>query len=233
MTESTYLVSVSPEETAALMRQLDEVIGEVDGDDPKVRKRVGILDAGAALFMRQGYRKTSMEQVAKEAGVAKGTVYLYFAKKIDLLLAAIGREKKFFLRELMDVFDDTIPVAQRLRRYCVAVLLSGIKMPLAGRVFQGEDMAAILKDMPPALIAQGEANRDAVLVPMIRELVGEHRFTDSELRDRAKVLVGLGMFSPMIGNELFPKTSGMSPQRYAEILADLIVAGLSRKDSTP
>jgi AcrR family transcriptional regulator len=46
-----------------------------------------ILDAAERLFTQFGYRRTSVEDVAREAGVAKGTVYLYFESKVALFRA--------------------------------------------------------------------------------------------------------------------------------------------------
>lgn len=43
-----------------------------------------ILDAAIKLFRHYGYRRTSMEDIAREAGVAKGTLYLYFESKDQL-----------------------------------------------------------------------------------------------------------------------------------------------------
>lgn len=50
-------------------------------------KRGAILDAARALFARYGYKRTSIDDVAREAGIAKGTVYLYFASKEALYRA--------------------------------------------------------------------------------------------------------------------------------------------------
>ena len=49
-----------------------------------------ILDAALALFSGYGYRRTSVGDVAREAGIAKGTVYLYFENK-EALFAAVCR----------------------------------------------------------------------------------------------------------------------------------------------
>jgi AcrR family transcriptional regulator len=51
-----------------------------------------ILDAAATLLVRWGYRKTTIDDVAREAGVAKGTIYLYWKDKNELFRAAIWRE---------------------------------------------------------------------------------------------------------------------------------------------
>ncbi|HEX2485632.1 MAG TPA: TetR/AcrR family transcriptional regulator [Myxococcota bacterium] len=54
-------------------------------------RRDQILDAALRAWTREGFDATTVETVAREAGVAKGTVYLYFATKEDLLDAAAER----------------------------------------------------------------------------------------------------------------------------------------------
>ena len=50
-------------------------------------KRVKILDAAAKVFAREGFYNAKIGDVANEAGVAHGTVYLYFESKDDLLIS--------------------------------------------------------------------------------------------------------------------------------------------------
>src|SRR5580704_17663249 len=59
--------------------------GEGVGTD----KRSRILDAAQSLFLRYGVKRTSLDDVVREAGIAKGTLYLYFDSK-DALFAAIA-----------------------------------------------------------------------------------------------------------------------------------------------
>jgi AcrR family transcriptional regulator len=59
--------------------------GESAGND----KRSRILDAAQSLFLRYGVRRTALDDVVREAGIAKGTLYLYFDSK-DALFAAIA-----------------------------------------------------------------------------------------------------------------------------------------------
>lgn len=216
-------------EVTDLMRQLDEIVGPVEGDDPKVLKRVRILDAAEALFIRQGYVKTSMDEVAREAGVAKGTLYLYFNKKADLILAAIGREKRNYIQGLMDVFDESLPAEYRMRRWIVAVLLAGTKMPLTGRIMAAGELGALMDDLPPPIQGQSDRNRDTFVVPMIEEMVGPHSWTPAELRDRADVLISLGLLATVPAQPHLLRD--MTPERYADILADIVVNGISRKDN--
>jgi len=58
--------------------------GAIDPGD----KRARILRAALQLFLRYGIRRTSIDDVAREAGIAKGTFYLYFDSKDTLFTAA-------------------------------------------------------------------------------------------------------------------------------------------------
>ena len=56
--------------------------------NPDVR-RLEILQAAENLFAKEGYVKTSVESIIKEAGIAKGTFYYYFKAKEDILEALV------------------------------------------------------------------------------------------------------------------------------------------------
>jgi TetR/AcrR family fatty acid metabolism transcriptional regulator len=71
-----------------------------------------VLEAARRCFGRHGYRKTSMDEVAAEAGVAKGTVYLYCRSKDDLFVAAVERELDLWLDELATPIDTGRPAAE-------------------------------------------------------------------------------------------------------------------------
>lgn len=57
-----------------------------------------ILEAAVKVFARQGFRQSTVAQIAKEAGVADGTIYLYFKNKDDILV-------HFFSFKAKQVFD--------------------------------------------------------------------------------------------------------------------------------
>jgi AcrR family transcriptional regulator len=58
---------------------------------PHIRPKQ-IMTAAAKVFARQGLHGSSLDQVAREAGITKGTIYLYYRSKEDLFLATL-REK--------------------------------------------------------------------------------------------------------------------------------------------
>lgn len=65
-------------------------------EDPQAAAYVAradrILDAAGALMLRHGYRKVTIEDVARRAKIGKGTVYLHWRTKDDLFLALMARE---------------------------------------------------------------------------------------------------------------------------------------------
>lgn len=56
-------------------------------EEKKQQKREAITAAGLKLFLEQGYERASIEQIAAEAGIARGTFYLYFPTKLELFEA--------------------------------------------------------------------------------------------------------------------------------------------------
>jgi TetR/AcrR family fatty acid metabolism transcriptional regulator len=55
----------------------------------KEEKRTSILQAAGQVFARKGYEPATLEAVAREAGLAKGTLYLYFKNKEDLYFHSV------------------------------------------------------------------------------------------------------------------------------------------------
>ena len=56
-------------------------------EDNKRRKREALLTCGLHAFTEQGWERSSIEGIAKDAGVARGTFYLYFEDKLALYAA--------------------------------------------------------------------------------------------------------------------------------------------------
>jgi AcrR family transcriptional regulator len=54
-------------------------------------RRTAVLDAALRVFGQYGYRRTSMDDIAREAGIAKGTIYLSFASKEEVFQALSQR----------------------------------------------------------------------------------------------------------------------------------------------
>ena len=66
---------------------MDSVPSSSAAESPAEIRRAQIMEAAAAVFAEKGYQRATVKEIATRAGVAPGTIYLYFENKRDLLLA--------------------------------------------------------------------------------------------------------------------------------------------------
>lgn len=69
--------------------------------DERKQREERILDAATVLLVRWGYRKTTIDDVAREAGVGKGTIYLHWKDKKELFRAVIWRVSEQASEDMM------------------------------------------------------------------------------------------------------------------------------------
>ena len=72
-------------------------------DNEKRQQR--ILDAAVNLFIHYGYDKTTVSDVAREAGVSKGAIYLHFESKDALLEGVIAREMTIYAEQWFELIE--------------------------------------------------------------------------------------------------------------------------------
>lgn len=82
-----------------------------------------ILDAVDGLLAKFGYGKMTMDDVAREVGIGKGTIYLHFPSKEELVLAHVDRIAATVVRRLGELAAALDPADRRLRRMLVLRVL--------------------------------------------------------------------------------------------------------------
>ena len=95
--------------SAAARRSAPKAVAALD-------KREAILKAATEVFARRGYFQSQVADVARAAGVAAGTVYLYFRSKDDLLVSIFERTMKETLAEGEAALAEVADPRERLRR---------------------------------------------------------------------------------------------------------------------
>src|SRR6476661_3984301 len=80
-----------------------------------LNKREAIIEAATELFTTEGYETTTIAEVAKRAGVAVGTVYLYFKNKQEILYAAKDDWDADCAKLMSEAGLNDIPHQHRLR----------------------------------------------------------------------------------------------------------------------
>lgn len=108
------------------------------------RKATGILDAAEQLFLQFGYRKVTIDEVARRAGVGKGTVYLYWPSKLELFGAVFTRDSVAMLTSAADALradPREVLLSVSSRRTFIATMNN----PLARAIVAGDQ--ALLGDL--------------------------------------------------------------------------------------
>ncbi|MEV1172432.1 helix-turn-helix domain-containing protein [Nonomuraea sp. NPDC049784] len=101
------------------------------------RKAARILDSARELVLDHGVRKVTVSEIARAAGVGKGTVYLYWPAKEDLILGLFARELLTFMDEIITRITAD-PATVLPHRMAPLLIRTGLKLPLARRVQSGD-----------------------------------------------------------------------------------------------
>ena len=73
-----------------------------------------ILQAAEEVLAEKGYHETSMDEIAAQVGVSKGTVYLHFPSKEDLMVAIFARDMQKFSQAVDDAIARELTVRAKL-----------------------------------------------------------------------------------------------------------------------
>src|SRR4051812_28899242 len=82
---------------------------------PKSTVKDAILDATDRLLARFGYRKMTVEDISVEAGIGKGTIYLHFSSKEEVVLSHIDRIVERLQERLKEIAASDATAEERLR----------------------------------------------------------------------------------------------------------------------
>src|SRR5215470_8623172 len=86
-------------------------------DPPPASKRDAILRAAIDVFAERGYFNAQVADVARAAGVAAGTVYLYYRSKDDLLISIFERGMRDAIAQGEALAAEVADPVVRLRRF--------------------------------------------------------------------------------------------------------------------
>ncbi|WP_067719885.1 TetR/AcrR family transcriptional regulator [Nocardia yamanashiensis] len=145
---------------------------------PKIVDRAArqgeILDAAAKVFARKGFTASRIEDVAAEAGIAKGSVYLYFPSR-DALLAGVFESYAARSAEVLAELGDGPPLDR-----------------LAALVRGAIDMLAAHPDHARVLLDVWAANPPIDMVAVYREYRGAIAELLREAGARGELRTGIG-----------------------------------------
>lgn len=80
-------------------------------------RRAEILDAARKVFAARGYHEMTVDEIAQAAGIAKGTIYLYFRSKHEIYWALIEKVVAMLHEQVREELSQPGAIEDRLRRF--------------------------------------------------------------------------------------------------------------------
>lgn len=88
------------------------VVNNLKRDKPKYKQ---IIDAAVIAIAQNGYHQAQVSKIAKQAGVADGTIYLYFKNKEDILISVFEEKMSLFIENLHAIIKRETSSADKLK----------------------------------------------------------------------------------------------------------------------
>ena len=177
--------------------------------------RTRILDAAMESMTRHGLARLSLEDVAREAGLSRQTVYRYFGTRDALLSAAVLREEEGFIARITAAADRHRDIRPRLEAALREALLAAREHPLLDRLLATEPEALL------PLLTTGAGPVLAAARPVLESIIAEQlgHLSPGQIRRAADAITRL-----IVSYTVNPSEDPLD--EVASGLADLIIDGV-------
>lgn len=149
-----------------------------------------ILDAAVAVLSEYGFRKASMEDVARRAGVSRVTLYRRFSDKDELVHKVVLREARRSLAAIVTEIDAYKSAEEQFVRGFVATVLVARQHPLLRRLIE-HDTALVLPKYAALTASQLIDLGREMMAGIIAHLQHHGKFTGHAPDDLAELLIRL------------------------------------------
>ena len=188
----------------------------------ELAKKECILIEAARAFSRLGFKKTSVDEIARAAGVAKGTIYLAAESKEDLFYQALHREVRQWVAEVSKLIDPREPADALLGKMALFGFQKLETSPLVHDLLTGKtrELLPLWQDRFDGLRGLGRQN----VVEVIRLGIQQKLFR----KDLDVERVSQTLQDMQIAGYLFHGGRGLTEELMSQYAAglDLVLNGL-------
>lgn len=211
---------------------LQRFLEELKDEDDMTEKQRNILSASIKLFASKGFHATSTSEIAKEAGVAEGTIFRHYKSKKDILIATVAPliikfAAPFVLKDVRRIFEfaeeqpfeEVVKALYRNRLELVEHSVNHARILLQEAFFHVEIREAIFQ----------------TFFKQAQQIIGkviERKIELGELRPLPVVVIFRVIFSQMVGIVIHryiiapEQFDDEGRERHIELTADILMNGL-------
>ena len=191
-------------------------------ESEKLEIRRRIITAAEEMFTLHGYSKTTVAEIAQAAGIGKGTFYLFFASKDEVVWALHDSIHASFHRDLQEIMEGVAEnPAQGIRRFLQAVF-DVFNDPLVVKLQQTGDFDRLVRAMSHDHLEEHRLASVDPLIPLVEFAQSAGLMRSGDARVIAGTIRGVcfvGLHREEIGQELYPQV--------VQLLIDLVADGLT------
>ena len=187
--------------------------------------RDAILDAANRRLARYGYKKMTIDELAADVGIGKGTVYLHFPSKEEVALSNVDRIVERLCAKLEEMAALPLPAGDRLKM----MLVERVAFRLNSVQHYTEALNDVVQTIRPKLIERRSKHfkaEAAIFVRVLTEGRKSGELTVARAPETARTL--LEATNALLPYSLSPQELGdvADVQRRAAAIAELLVRGL-------
>lgn len=184
-------------------------------------RRADLLEVAARLFSRQGYHGTSMQNLAEEVGVLRGSLYAHIDSKEDLLFEIVDRGADRFMSRMNQVVLSELSPKDKLRRAVLAHVTTVAEHLQAATVFLND--WRLLSPQRRALILEKRDRYEALVREIIEEGIEWGDFPEELDAGMAAIFV-LSVVNWLY--QWFDPSGPRTADDLASLLSEMILSGL-------
>lgn len=189
------------------------------------QRREQLLDAAERVFHRRGYAGATIQEIADEFGILKGSTYHYVRSKEQLLIEVEKRTHRHAYANVATAVESVADPIDRLWVYIHSMILINAQTPTIG------SLAKATLELPPGPGRDGIMQERRRFEDLLRRLITEARSAGALGGDLDEKVVAYGIFG-LINSiyRWYAPEGGLSPDELARTYADMLLGGLT---STP
>ena len=184
----------------------------------RFRRRDEILRAATDLFSEKGYHEVTMEEIAEEMGVSKGTIYNYFSSKENLYLEILKESFEAIEELLHEEIENSDPATLKLRKL-LATIFTFYRRNLKVLRILSRDETHLLKEHFE-LTEKWRSRRVRLYERIIEKGIDEGSFVRQNPRLRALMLYGA------VGAVMVHHDFSMDAGKVADAVFSQLASGL-------
>lgn len=182
-----------------------------------------ILDAAGELLLVYGYRRVTVDDVARRAEVGKGTVYLHWSSKLELFATVLLRDVAGLVAEQLAAMR-TDPAEIRLHRTLRRMFLLVMRRPLARAFYTGDTelLGALLTDTKIGL--RFAAQKSAMGAPYLQALSAHGLLADDpSVESGLPYRLAAATSGFFLLERMLPAAADLDVERKADGLAEVVL----------